>query len=312
MFLKPKEKKQSLLKAVKLMLENILKKYQIQLQEVLQKEVDSFGPKNSLRDAIEYALLTEGKRFRPAIVLMIAESLGVQESPVDAALAIEYFHTASLIADDLPCMDNDSLRRNRPTLHLVFGETIALLASYALISAGYQKIASASKKMGEKGPLICQLALENAGYNTGVFGATGGQYLDLYLEEPNGESVMEIIEKKTGTLFEISSVFGWLFGGGEIEALPLIKKIANHFGKAFQILDDFADIDQDRAKKCPINYPLAVGEKKGLEILTQELNALFKYLEALPHLQNSSIYELALLLKEQSFKLQQALLPSLL
>ena len=278
-------------------LEKKLKNYKFIIEKAIKDSLSSFGKKNQLTEAIEYSLLTEGKRFRPAIVLMVADSLGSTSYPLDAALAIEFFHTASLIADDLPCMDDDELRRERPALHVAFTESIALLSTYALISAGYERIHRASKNHPECEEAICQLALESATKNTGIFGATGGQYLDLFLEKPTEESVMEIMEKKTGTFFEISFVFGWLFGGGKIDQLELVKKVANHFGLAFQIADDFQDLIQDQKRGSVINYPLIAGEKKGFEVLSKELDELFLGLDELS-LEESPLMDLANHLKQ--------------
>src|SRR6202167_2596390 len=97
------------------------------IEQEIAKSILSFGEKTKLRDACEYALTTSGKRFRPLIVIFIAEALGNGLNVYEAALAVEFFHTASLIADDLPCMDNDDERRDKPSLHKVYGEAIALL-----------------------------------------------------------------------------------------------------------------------------------------------------------------------------------------
>ncbi|MBU6446236.1 MAG: polyprenyl synthetase family protein, partial [Verrucomicrobia bacterium] len=158
------------------------------------------GEKNTLRDACEYALRGGGKRLRPTIVLMIAEALGFGADAMPAALSVEFFHTASLIADDLPCMDNDDVRRNRPSLHKVFGESAAILASYALIAEGYGGIYRNSGN-NPKAAVIC---LEAATRCAGISGATGGQFLDLYPPDFSFETVQKIIYQKTVTLFEIS------------------------------------------------------------------------------------------------------------
>ncbi len=96
----------------------LLEPYKQQIEQLIRADFHQFGPSTILREACEYGLLTEGKRFRPALVLMIAQALGHQIDVSQAALSVEYFHTASLIADDLPCMDNDDERRNKPTVHL--------------------------------------------------------------------------------------------------------------------------------------------------------------------------------------------------
>ena len=110
------------------------------VEEELKSVISNLGEKTKLRDACEYSLLSGGKRVRPIIVLMIREALGARFDVMPAALATEFFHTASIIADDLPCMDNDDQRRDKPTLHKVFDESVALLSSYTLISLGYEYI----------------------------------------------------------------------------------------------------------------------------------------------------------------------------
>ena len=114
------------------------------LRDKIEKEIArsilSFGEKTKLRDACEYALLSGGKRLRPIIVMMVADGLGHDLDVAPAALAVEFLHTASLVADDLPCMDNDDERREKPSLHKAYGESVALLASYSLIFAGYEKL----------------------------------------------------------------------------------------------------------------------------------------------------------------------------
>jgi len=259
------------------MISALLNHYKSLFEKTLSESIENLGPKNVLRDAIEYALKNGGKRFRPAIVYMIASALGKKNEVTEAALAIEYFHTASLIADDLPCMDDDDERREVPALHKAYGEATALLASYALISAGYDLIRQGAQKLGNSD--ICALAVESASYNTGIFGATGGQYDDLYPPTTLTEPVLlDVIDKKTGTLFEISFVFGWLYGGGEISKLSQVKQAARSFGRAFQISDDFLDMEQD---KEGVNFPALVGCEKALSLLFEELTTYYAILEKL-------------------------------
>ena len=164
----------------------ILRPYQLLIERELLNNIHLLGPKNEVRDACEYALLNGGKRFRPALVLMIAKALGHGVDVIPAAIGIEYFHTASLIADDLPCMDNDDERRHKPATHRVYGEAVALLATYALIAAGYSCLAqnahlikNSHHPFASQSDRICVLALENATINTGLLGATGGQFLSF-------------------------------------------------------------------------------------------------------------------------------------
>lgn len=256
---------------------DILRHYQKPIDKLLLESVASFGPKNRLREAIEYAFLNGGKRFRPAIVFLVAKTQDQGKDVSDAALAIEYFHTASLIADDLPCMDDDDMRRNHPSVHKVFGESTAILATYALIAAGYDRLRLNGQKLKQEA--LIPLALECASFNTGIFGATGGQYLDLFPTELTEAAVLDVIDKKTGTLFELSFVLGWLFGGGDVSLLEEVKKAACHFGRSFQISDDFLDLKQD--EKGKLNYPAIVGYEKAAKMLDEELFELKKTLTKL-------------------------------
>ena len=261
-----------------LSLAHILGPYKQLIDHRLYEYIEQLGPKNHLRDACEYALLNGGKRFRPALVLMIAKTLGYDIDVFQAAMGIEFFHTASLIADDLPCMDNDDERRNKPTVHRVYGESVALLATYALISAGYaclarnaRMIKHSSHPFAQHSDHLCVLALENATYNTGLCGASGGQFLDLDPPNLSLAILQEVIHKKTVTLFEISFVLGWLFGGGELTQLDLVKKSAAHFGMAFQIADDLDDMAQDLAHHHSLNIANVIGKERAKQMFHEEM-----------------------------------------
>jgi len=242
--------------------------YQHQIDQQINDVISQLGPPSRLREACEYALMSGGKRFRPALVLLIANSLGAQNA-LPAALAIEAFHTASLIADDLPCMDNDTVRRNKPSVHIQFGETTALLASYALIAAGYELLAKNAALMGDPERGIVAVGITSK--NTGLQGATGGQYDDIFPGELTKEVATDIIHKKTVTLFEIAFSYGWIFGGGDMEKLPLVKKASEHFGLAFQIADDMGDIEQDRLNGRDVNMCNLFGLEKAREMFHVEL-----------------------------------------
>ena len=272
---------------------NFSARYKEPIEKAIAESVDSFGPKTVLRNAIEYALKNGGKRFRPIIIYMMANALGKGADVSEAALAIEYFHTASLIADDLPCMDNDDERRELPSLHRVYGEATAILATYALIAAGYDRIRLGAQQL--KRADICSLALENASLNTGILGATGGQYDDLHPPTLNEECILSVIDKKTGTLFEISFVFGWLFGGGELHFLDEVKKAARSFGRAFQISDDLLDLEQD---KEGINYPAIVGKEKARSLLSHELQNYYATLKKL-QIESSELLSLGQLVEDR-------------
>lgn len=263
-------------------------RYRDQIEEQIANSISSFGEKTKLRDACEYALTNGGKRFRPLIVLLIAEALGHGLDVFEAALSVEFFHTASLIVDDLPCMDDDDERREKPSLHKVYGEATALLASYALITSAFEKIYRNSKIMQEANTAFsqfadraCALSLEVASSCAGILGATGGQFFDLYPPDHSSEAVHQVIYQKTVTLFEVSFVLGWVFGGGENDKLELVKKAAYHFGMAFQTADDLGDLLQDEQKQKQISIARLLGQEKALLFFEEQIDCLRQILEEL-------------------------------
>jgi geranylgeranyl diphosphate synthase type II len=291
---------------------SILDPYKSFIEHIIQQNIASLGEKTPLRDACEYALLNGGKRFRPALVLMVAKALNFQIDVSQAALGVEYFHTASLIADDLPCMDNDEERRSLPTLHKVYGESTSLLATYVLIAEGYACLARNAAALKEsthpfasQKDYLCVLALENATYNTGILGATGGQYLDLNPPNLSLGTLKEIIQKKTVTLFEISFVLGWIFGGGDLNLLPLVKKSAGHFGIAFQIADDLGDMVQDASHDHAMNFANVYGKASAIQLFHNEITLFNQTLDEL-NLHSEELQALSDLLVEQVKTLSNA------
>lgn len=261
-------------------LKEILGPYKMAVETKIEESISNLGNSSPLRDACEYALRNGGKRFRPALVMMISKALGFGVDVNHAALGVEYFHTASLIADDLPCMDNDDERRDKPSLHKIYGESISILASYALIAAGYHSLVSNANviRCGEfpfssQSDHLCVLALENVTYNAGLFGAPYGQYLDLFPPNLSPEVLKEAIFKKTVSLFEISFVLGWIFGGGDSSKLDLVKRSAAHFGFAFQIADDLGDMAQDAINGRQVNWAAVCGVASAKKVFHEEITA---------------------------------------
>lgn len=262
----------------------LLEPYRVCMDEAIRAYLGRWPEGLPLREPCEHALLGAAKRFRPALVLMVAKAVNRGLDATESALAVEFFHTASLIADDLPSMDNDDTRRSQPSLHKRYGEATALLVTYALIAEGYSCLSQNARTLQglgvtqERADRICVLALDNVCVNTGLFGATGGQWLDLFPPDCTLETIREVFRRKTVALFEISFVLGWLYGGGEEEKLALVKEASNHFGMAFQIADDLMDEDQDRANGNKVNICLAVGREAALATLKEEV---LKYGEAI-------------------------------
>jgi geranylgeranyl diphosphate synthase type II len=260
--------------------------YKIRVEESLLAHIQKMGPDGRLRRACAYSLTSGGKRLRPILVLMTAEALGKCDA-MPSALAVEFFHTASLIGDDLPCMDNDSFRRGIPSLHKEFEESTAILASYTLIAEGYGGIYENGRRLREDPLLVfsadarAMIALEWATRCAGIQGATQGQFLDLFPPNSEIETLREIIDKKTVTLFEISLVFGWVFGGGDLTCLPKVKKCAYHLGMAFQIADDLEDASQDASLGRGVNITDVIGRDHAISLFKEEIAHLEKSLREL-------------------------------
>lgn len=253
-------------------------KYFRLIEKSLKKNIPAFGTKNKLREAVEYSLFSGGKRLRPIIVVMVGEALNKNFDVTCSAMSVEFFHTASLIADDLPSMDNESLRRGKPTLHKAFDESVAILASYTLISAGYEMLFKNAQILKEKNKIseaaanrLCAEALKEVSHIAGINGATGGQFLDLFPPDFSEKTIFEIIEKKTVVLFELAFTLGFLFGGGDLKKLAAVKECARHLGFAFQVADDLLDMEQDRKNKNSLNLALFWGKKKTTQFFQNEM-----------------------------------------
>ncbi|MDE3055160.1 MAG: polyprenyl synthetase family protein [Verrucomicrobiota bacterium] len=263
----------------------LLEKYQEQFEKKLRSFVQELGDASPLHEACSYALLSQGKRLRPLLVVSIAEALGYGLDVTPAALSVECFHTASLIADDLPSMDDDDFRRNRPSLHKQFGESTALLASYTLIAEGYGGISRNEELMRQKCPQKASqaafLALQTATRCGGLQGATYGQYLDLFPPDISWKTASQIIAQKTISLFQLSFVFGWLFGGGDANQLEVVEKCAWHFGMAFQLADDWEDELQDKKREQTVNAINLLGREETERLFQKELDGLENSLKVL-------------------------------
>jgi len=191
-----------------------------------------------LEQAMRYSLLAGGKRIRPVLALATARAVGTDpESILPAAAALELVHTYSLIHDDLPAMDDDALRRGRPTSHVAFGEDVAILAGDGLFAEAVHLMAS------QPGPAERTLAaLRELAGATGVGGMVGGQYLDVTATELDADGLRELHELKTGRLIAASvGVALALSALAEPETIPY-RRFAAELGVLFQIVDDILDV----------------------------------------------------------------------
>lgn len=192
-----------------------------------------------LLEAMRYSLLAGGKRIRPVLLLAFCKAGGGnEEDALSAACGIEMLHTYSLIHDDLPCMDDDDLRRGRPTCHKVFGETTAVLAGDALQSAAFFHVLN-SPCPPDRAAAMARTLAEAAGER----GMCAGQYLDTCsVGEDEGERDLTLIHSlKTGALLRAACVMGVQCAGGSPEQLAAAGVYADHLGLAFQIRDDVLD-----------------------------------------------------------------------
>lgn len=200
--------------------------------------------------AMHYSLYAGGKRLRPALCFAACEAVGGKaEEAVPAAAAIEMIHTYSLIHDDLPCMDDDDLRRGRPTCHKVFGEAVAILAGDALLTEAFRALGRWAAGAAPD-PRLASSVIAEIAAAAGSLGMVGGQVLDLQAEDrpPDLKGLEEIHRLKTGAVFRASVISGAMVGRGSAAALAAMDAYARYFGLAFQIYDDVLDIVGDQAK----------------------------------------------------------------
>jgi geranylgeranyl diphosphate synthase, type II len=192
-----------------------------------------------LEEAMRYSLLAGGKRIRPVLALATARAAGLQpESVLPAAAAIELVHTYSLIHDDLPAMDDDELRRGRPTSHVVYGENVAILAGDGLFAEALRLICERQ----ESGREQVLAALTEFARATGVEGMVGGQYVDVTEEELDADGLRRVHELKTGRLIAASVRIPLILANvGEPETIPY-RRFADELGVLFQIVDDILDV----------------------------------------------------------------------
>lgn len=198
-------------------------------------------PQKQLFEAIEYSLLSGGKRLRPIFAFDFCRMCGKPwENAAPFAAAIEMIHTYSLIHDDLPCMDNDDFRRGRPTNHKVFGEGIAVLAGDALLTDAFA-VASTAQLPNPKDMAFAIGVLSEC---AGSLGMVGGQVLDVMSEqrECTEDEVLAIQSRKTSGLIRAACVLGVIAGGGTKKQIEAAAQFAGALGLAFQIRDDMLDV----------------------------------------------------------------------
>lgn len=221
-----------------------------QVEEYLQQLRFSEGPATEgIEEAMLYSLLAGGKRIRPVLALATAGALGVEpQSVLPLAAALEMIHSYSLIHDDLPAMDDDELRRGKPSCHVAFGEDVAILAGDALYAEAFRLVLTKQ----EAEPLRLLAAAGELAAATGVNGMVGGQYIDVEGVSVAGpEGLRELHSRKTGKLINASVESVCLLEGVDEERLVNFRAFAVELGVLFQIVDDILDVtgsDQELGK----------------------------------------------------------------
>ena len=218
------------------------KEYKQLIESALEKTLANAGglPQAGLAEAMRYSLLAGGKRIRPMLTLEFCRVCGGDiNAALPVACGVEMLHTYSLIHDDLPCMDNDDLRRGRPTNHKVYGECVAMLAGDALQAQAFYSVLSAELPADRRA--ACAQILASA---VGLDGMCGGQYLDMLWEgrKLNEQELSEINSRKTGALLVAACQMGVAAAGGTERQLAAAGHYGAALGLAFQIRDDMLDV----------------------------------------------------------------------
>lgn len=234
------------------MIAQYLKDKQAVVEAALQGAVLPHNEKAKvIFDAMEYSLMAGGKRLRPVLFLTTLEAFGKNSADyLDFACALEMIHTYSLIHDDLPAMDNDDLRRGKPTNHKVFGENFAILAGDGLLTHSFAKMLEVADKIPPTEYHLLLQAVKEVSLSAGLSGMVTGQVLDLSAEgkEISLEDLKYIHKFKTGALFASAIVSAGILGGADQTELMALQKYADDFGVAFQIIDDILDVVGDEKK----------------------------------------------------------------
>lgn len=295
---------------------NYSRKY---IDSLLQTYIYSKAETDLIQEILIHSF-KNGKRLRPIISYEVIKSLNKNMVNDLAPIIIlpELIHTASLIIDDLPCMDDDSHRRGELTVHYKYGEQKAQIISMYILNLVYNMVDNTIikikkyKDVDKRGALI----YESVNKNLGLFGAPFGQYLDTcnslesciencFLDNKNNNDIIKkLIEKKTSTFFEIAFVTSYIAAGGSLDKLREIESCAQSFGLAFQISDDYDDQDKDKSKPfCP-NYINHFGKNLSRDTFNKNLNNCEVIMKKL-NIYTDTIHEIFGILKKRVIKYHQ-------
>lgn len=254
------------------------------IEELLKKYMPKEdGYQSTIMESMNYSLKSGGKRLRPILTLEACKIVGgSEEDAIPFAMAIEMIHTYSLIHDDLPSLDNDDLRRGKPTNHKVYGEAMAILAGDGLLNYAYEIMLSSS--LNKDNPEKYLRAIGEIAKSAGIYGMIGGQVVDVESENTliPKEKLDYIHLNKTAAIMVGCMRAGAIVGNANEEQLEKVTKYAKNIGLSFQIVDDILDIIGDESKlgkhvgsdieNNKSTYPSLIGLEKSKEVATQLIN----------------------------------------
>lgn len=246
------------------------------------------GPETRVVEAMRYSLFAGGKRLRPILCLAASEAVGGDlKAAMPAGCALEMIHTYSLIHDDLPAMDDDDLRRGKPTNHKVFGEAIAILAGDGLLTEAFVLLSDYNSLLPERAVQVIGVIAEAASYR----GMVGGQVVDILSQNKRAEleTVQQMHSRKTAALIAAATESGALSGKGSEAQVAALGRYGRAIGLAFQIADDILDIEGDTEllgkttgadeARGKVTYPAAVGLERSRQAANEMVNDALAALE---------------------------------
>ena len=246
------------------------------------------GPETRVVEAMRYSLFAGGKRLRPILCLAASEAVGGDlKAAMPAGCALEMIHTYSLIHDDLPAMDDDDLRRGKPTNHKVFGEAIAILAGDGLLTEAFVLLSDYNSLLPERAVQVIGVIAEAASYR----GMVGGQVVDILSQNKRAdlETVQQMHSRKTAALIAAATESGALAGKGSEAQVAALARYGRAIGLAFQIADDILDIEGDTEllgkttgadeARGKVTYPAAVGLERSRQAANEMVNDALAALE---------------------------------
>jgi len=261
-----------------------LAEYMARQQKAVEAALDRWVPGEdenpaTIHRAMRYSLFAGGKRVRPLLAVAAAEAVSDAPGGIEScACALEMIHTYSLIHDDLPALDNDDLRRGRPTCHKVFGDAMAILAGDALLTLAFEVLAKLDTGAERRIELVRELATASGT----VGGMIGGQVNDIEGEgkHPTARLLESIHRAKTGALLRASVRMGAIYAGADAEQLKALTGFGEHVGLAFQIVDDILDVEQSSealgktagkdAAQNKITFPAVYGIERSRQMAEEE------------------------------------------